>query len=231
MSELNKLKDSNYNPDLIIDVGCSNGGWYDWYSDELPPLDYWGFDPNPEYKLAQEKFLEKYRKRWVHNQNPPEQIFFPVALGAEHETKFMNMSGVHSSFLGDVNGKTWGKRKKVSVETLDSYPWQQYNNILLKLDAQGYEHKILEGAVELLESGKVQFIIMEVSLIEFQKGIPLITDTLVSMKNLGYSMYGILREHYRPLDDRVGQLDVLFVDNRSEFSKDQRWTAKEGGMP
>ncbi len=34
MSELNKLKDSNYNPDLIIDVGCSNGGWYDWYSDE-----------------------------------------------------------------------------------------------------------------------------------------------------------------------------------------------------
>ena len=73
---------------------------------------------------------------------------------------------------------------------------------LVKIDTQGSELLILDGAKEFLKKDP-KYILLECSYIEYNKGCPLIDKTLNYMHEIGY----------RPIDimnNTVNQADVLF---------------------
>jgi FkbM family methyltransferase len=95
---------------------------------------------------------------------------------------------------------------------------------LIKLDLQGAELAALDGATECLRRAKG--VLLEVSFIDFEKGMPVIADVFGYMKARGYAAYDVLGLWHRPLDGAMAQGDVLFVPEASPLRADRRyWSA------
>lgn len=78
---------------------------------------------------------------------------------------------------------------------------------LVKIDTQGSEILVLEGAKEFLKQ-KPRYILLECSVVEYNQNAPLISDVIMYMKTINYKMIDILDLSY--LDDILIQTDILF---------------------
>jgi len=85
---------------------------------------------------------------------------------------------------------------------------------LLKLDVQGAELDVIRGLGRYLS--KVEVILMEISLVEYNKGAPLINAVLNELNGVGFVLYDIVGES-RHLGGRLLQIDGLFVRPNSRF--------------
>jgi FkbM family methyltransferase len=85
---------------------------------------------------------------------------------------------------------------------------------LLKLDVQGAELDVLRGLGRQLST--VEVILMEMSLVDYNEGAPLIDVILGELKEMGFLLYDIVEEH-RHLGGRLFQIDGIFVRPNSRF--------------
>jgi FkbM family methyltransferase len=84
----------------------------------------------------------------------------------------------------------------------------------VKLDVQGAELDVLRGLGYQLSM--VEVILMELSLVDYNKGAPLISTVLSTLNEMGFVLYDIVEEH-RHLGGRLLQVDGLFVRPTSHF--------------
>ena len=82
-------------------------------------------------------------------------------------------------------------------------------NIFVKIDTQGFEKNVIDGA--LLSLSRIQGFIMELSFITLYKGETLFFDMVTYMDTLGYDMWQIIPGFYDKKTQRVLQADVVFV--------------------
>ena len=80
---------------------------------------------------------------------------------------------------------------------------------LLKIDTQGSEMLILEGAKEFLLNKQPKFILLECSVVEYNKGAPSMLEMINYMNRLGYSIYDIFDLSYDSRGNLL-QTDILF---------------------
>jgi FkbM family methyltransferase len=79
---------------------------------------------------------------------------------------------------------------------------------LLKLDVQGAELDVIEGASATLAG--IEVLVVELSLVEYNKGAPLIADMTAALKDRGFLMFDI----YPMSRNRAGtllQVDAIFL--------------------
>lgn len=74
---------------------------------------------------------------------------------------------------------------------------------------QGAELDVLEGSHKSLH--KTEVIVLEVSMFQFMKEAPEFSDVIFYMKEHGFVAYDIVLGLDRPLDNALGQIDVVFV--------------------
>ena len=79
----------------------------------------------------------------------------------------------------------------------------------IKLDVQGAEVDVLQGATRLLAIHPVDFILAELSLIPYNNGAPLAHQVIAHVAELGFGMHDVFEVHY--WEDQLIQLDVLFA--------------------
>jgi hypothetical protein len=82
---------------------------------------------------------------------------------------------------------------------------------LLKLDVQGAEWMVLEGAQDILK--RVKLIFMEVSFNTLYENSLLFSDTVIRMNQLGFNVKGIENISQSLIDGTFLQADVYFVRN------------------
>lgn len=78
---------------------------------------------------------------------------------------------------------------------------------LLKLDVQGAELEVIRGLGRYLSM--VDIILMEMSLVDYNNGAPLIGEVLSEVRQLGFVLFDIVEEHR--FNNRLFQIDGLFV--------------------
>lgn len=93
------------------------------------------------------------------------------------------------------------------------------------MDVQGAELDVLDGALRALENTEV--VTLEVSLFEFMKGAPQFTDVVLYMKKHGFVAFDIIHGWNRPLDNALGQIDVVFVKEKGIFRKDHSYATRD----
>jgi FkbM family methyltransferase len=81
--------------------------------------------------------------------------------------------------------------------------------ILIKIDVQGYEDKVLGGAEETI--GKAKAIIIEVSFRELYEGQALFETIFGLLSEKGFKYMGNLYQLLSPVDGAPLQADALFV--------------------
>jgi FkbM family methyltransferase len=84
----------------------------------------------------------------------------------------------------------------------------------IKLDVQGAELEVLRGAGRYVED--FEAITLEMSLVEYNQGAPLIGAVMAELDAMGFVLYDIVEEH-RYRDGGLLQIDGLFVRADSRF--------------
>jgi hypothetical protein len=98
----------------------------------------------------------------------------------------------------------------------------QYATIdLLKIDAQGYELAILEGASEILP--RIETVLLEVALIEVNEGSPVLHEIISYMQRRNFVALDVLELHRRPTDRALLQMDILFCRDDSRLREDKEF--------
>lgn len=104
------------------------------------------------------------------------------------------------------------QKEMTTLDTLDkqfNFNGDWLNHGLVKIDTQGSELLILDGAYNFLTSKRPRFILLEVSVQEYNKGAPKFNLVIEYMNKLNYTVKDIYDLSY----DGMGQLlqiDILF---------------------
>ena len=102
---------------------------------------------------------------------------------------------------------------EIEVNTLDKIfeEIELNSNILLKLDVQGYEKSVLEGAEKLLSATKLIF--MEVTFNPLYKDQYLFNDMIGFLNERGFNIAGIENISQSLVDGTYLQADAYFIKN------------------
>jgi len=172
--------------DLLLDVGAARGS----FAVKMRADGYRGrvisFEPLSEY-FSQIKKKAEFDGDW--------QVF-NMALGDEDGQKQINVANnlMSSSFLPMMDQHSlaapqsaYVKQQVVKVVRLDSV-WNKFvrseEKVFLKIDAQGFEKKILEGGRDSLE--RVAGMQLELSLVPLYEGEETISSMLKYVEGLGF---------------------------------------------
>ena len=101
----------------------------------------------------------------------------------------------------------------VQMKTLDDYigGLEFKPKVLLKLDVQGYENRVLRGGVQILKW--VDYLLVEVSFRPLYDGQASFNEIYEFLVEAGFSYAGNLDQLLSPLNNSILQADALFVRN------------------
>ena len=203
---------THFGIDLVLDVGANRGQ----FAQELRANGYRGsivsFEPLSSAH-AELVVAAKHDPAWrVHER---------VALGASEGSIIINIAGnsASSSVLDMLDlhreaalGTGYVGKEEVPLRRLDSVapPYMDSGTqTLLKIDVQGFQHQVLEGAAGIIP--RVQAHLCELSLAPLYRGEELWQETTDSLHRLGFTLWSLFPGFVNPRDGRTLQMDGLFV--------------------
>ena len=202
--------------DCVLDVGANRGQ----FAERIRKLGYRGwivsFEPVPEvYRALSRRFEGDDRWRGLQ-----------VALGDRDETRAFHVAGADaqaSSFLefNDAGPARWGEAHEVR-ETMpirarrldeiwdECMPNGDSPRVFLKMDCQGFDVNVIEGAGERLRH--VVAIQSELALEHFYEHMTAFSDAVAAYEELGYDAVGFFPLARRKPDYlRLVEMDCLFM--------------------
>jgi hypothetical protein len=104
------------------------------------------------------------------------------------------------------------KTEEVDLRRLDTIAPEYAtasDRVFLKVDVQGFEYQVLQGATQFLS--KVVGIQMELSLISLYEGDHLLVAMLHEMESRGFGLWSLIPGFVDPSTGRLLQVDGVFV--------------------
>ena len=181
------------NIDCVLDVGA-NSGQYGLF---LRALGYKG------YILSFEPVSSVFYSLLENCEKDEKWFCFNYALGDKNEEKVLNVykSTVFSSFLkaNDYSKNIWHSLERVKPETVKVFRledvWSELTSKLdckkymLKLDTQGFDKFVFDGAHNCLEN--IEVLQSEVSLIPVYEGMLQVYEVLNEFHKVNYFISGM----------------------------------------
>lgn len=209
------IRQLGFHPRTVIDVGVASG---------TPEL-YQAF---PEAYFLLIEPLPHFRPSLIAAINRYDGDYVLAAAGSHAGEAIMNVHTSHlegsSLYKESMGSEMDGYETTVPMVMIDDLVRDRSLNgpYLIKVDTQGAELDALKGAPITLEETEV--VAIEVSLFEFMKGAPQFYDVVSFMKAKGFAAYDIVLGWNRPLDDALGQVDMVFVRENGMFRSDHAYS-------
>jgi FkbM family methyltransferase len=146
-------------------------------------------------------------------------------LGPETKSAVpFHLSGTGSSVLEELTTFEKGQ-VELPMARLDDLHVDLPSPLLMKLDVQGFELEILEGAPEMLK--RTEVILSEVSLLPYNKGAPLMHEVVAYLAEREFLPFDICGEWRRSSDQALAQTDIIFVRKDSQLRAHRKFWASE----
>jgi FkbM family methyltransferase len=197
--------------DLVIDIGANDGG----YGANLRSIGYKG------NIISFEPTSNAYKKLLLNSEKDKSWFIAPrCAVGNFDGFTDINISlnSVSSSIFKMMQthkkacpASVYKAKEKCSVIKLDSFrhDWlKSKKNIFLKIDVQGYEHLILQGAKKFLKN--TRGIQIELSLVPLYEKQRLYLQLINILRKNGFYLWNIVPGFTQPLTGRLLQFDGVF---------------------
>ncbi|MFQ3576366.1 MAG: FkbM family methyltransferase [Cytophagales bacterium] len=182
---LKLLKDLGYQPQSIFDIGANKGGWTANALEYFPNANYYLFEP-------QTFLIDEIKSRFSKN---PNVQFYPYGVGSQRGTmEFTIHDRDDSSNFRMTKDEALARGfKQIQTQVVSVDEFVQEQNLIkpdiLKIDAEGIDLMVIEGAKETLNSHS------EVVMVEVAVMNPLFENTALKVMNkmdsLGFKLFDI----------------------------------------
>jgi FkbM family methyltransferase len=196
--------------ETVLDIGANIGQFAEDIRAALPLAHIYSFEP----------LKDCYDTLVAARKDDTRFTALPYALGEKNEETIIHrsssspssslrtMSQKHKDLYPHTKGST---DEKILVRRLDDVSELKGDikkEILVKIDTQGYEDKVIAGGTEFIKKAKV--LIIETAYVSLYEGQPLFADIYKQVTVLGFSYKGALHQKF---DSNGGVLyeDSLFV--------------------
>jgi len=202
----------HYNINSLLDIGANNGG----YAKSMRKLGYRGkiisFEPLKSAFLDLKKASSK-DKSWIVNN---------YAIGNEDKNGVINVAGnsfsssileMLPSHLNSAPQSKYVAQEEIEIKKIDSIInefCKKEDNVMLKIDTQGFEKNVIEGANESLKNIKI--IQLEMSIIQLYESEMLYMDMINHLDKKGFQLFSLENGFSDPTTGRLLQVDGIFVN-------------------
>lgn len=204
---LARLRDLGFAPDLVVDVGAYQGDWTLMAMPIFPQADFVMAEAQPTKAAA----LEAVRAR------APHRISVAMGLlGAARQQNVCFFAAETGSSIYEENTAFAREEIRLPMSTLDDVLAERPGmRVLVKLDVQGAELDVLDGATCTL--ARTEALLLEVSLVEYNRGAPRLSEVVARLKQLGFVAFDIV--DLRRVGGVLAQADIVFVAENSRLAK------------
>lgn len=206
---LNKIKLMGIKPKVFIDVGANRGRFTRTVNYIFPDIKIIAFEP-----------LKNCYQELIHLQESiPNLKCYNVALANDNGTSIIyhNNYDFSSSILKmtSVHKKAYPYTDKETKETINLAKMDDIiklddleGQVFMKIDVQGYEKHVLEGAVKSL--GKIDYILCELSFVNLYENQVLFDEIFQFLLQKDFRFLGPLSTNFNKETGLILQIDALF---------------------
>lgn len=174
----------DFSPEVILDVGANEGETALRLSDSFPSAKVHAFEP----------VSATFSKLQARVRNRREIHAHQLAIGAAEGKAAISLQA-HSTLnsLRAPGDTSQGPEESATLTTLDRFcSVHRIPRIhILKTDTEGHEMEVLEGASRLLESGMVDFILVEVAFVPTDRRFVPLNEVAGRLQPFGFGLIGL----------------------------------------
>ncbi len=207
---VSSLAKQGLNPKTVIDIGANVGQFAIAAANLFENVQVYAFEPVPETNQQLNQNIAKYSNITTYGfalGNEAVEVEFNVNIHSQSSSILPRASAHIEAFPSEIEMR----KIMVKVKTLDQAlaDVELSAPTLLKIDAQGYEEKIIRGATQTLK--KVDFVLLEGSFKQLYEGEMLFCDILKLLNAQGFGFSRPVGWLQDPRTGEVLQMDALFV--------------------
>lgn len=202
-----------YQIKTIFDIGANTGEWAAEIAGHFPDCQIYAFEPLASCFDALRKKAAGIQKISAYN----------FALGAGAGTEVMHRSeyAASSSLLpmSNLHKEAFPFTKdhfaeEIEIKTLDGFVSNQDidDNILIKIDVQGYELEVINGGIDFIPRARV--LLLETSFYPLYEGQPLFADVYEKLTGMGFDYMGEFESIKNPRNGAVLQGNSIFINRK-----------------
>lgn len=204
------VKKNNINK--IIDVGANIGQYAIGMREAGFVGEIISFEPLYDVFLKLKNNAEKERKWQVYN----------YAIGREDGDAVINIAknsisssinNMQEAHLKAAPGSLYIGKEKILIKKLDSLFDSFYENndrVMLKIDTQGFEKNVIDGAEKSLD--KIVLLQLEMSLISLYENEMLFSEMLEYLKERNFQLMYLENGFYDERNGQLLQVDGIFIN-------------------
>ena len=185
---LNKLKDSGLQPKVIYDVGACVLHWTDRVRDIWPDAEVIAFEAADVHEFLYQEAGVRYHIGVLSSESDKEVDFYQNNEAPGGNSYYRENPEIQPAASHLYADKYVRKLKTITLDDvakLKDFPPPD----LIKMDVQGAEFDVLRGAEETIKTAK--HIILELQVVEYNKGAPLKDTVIAYMDSIGYDCLGM----------------------------------------
>lgn len=190
----------------VFDVGANVGQTAQHYHYRFPDAEIYAFEP------VENTFRELQRSAAGHPRIHPEQC----GMGAEPGEAVINV-GSQNTNSSILHAQPDGKPETIRIDSITHFAGER--NIasidFLKLDTEGYELHVLEGARPMLQQGRISFIYVECEPFASNRNFVTLSSIGDFLVPLGYALFGIYDQtHFWEGKRSIHYFNAVFICER-----------------
>lgn len=205
---------NHYAIDTLLDIGANTGQY-------VKKMRKWGFSSEIH---AFEPLNDAFRQLKKKAANDAHLHVHHFALGNECMKSTINISGnsysssilpILPNHVKSAPDSAYIAQQEIEVKRLDDI----FNTlvagnsrVMLKIDTQGYEKNVLEGAAQSLKH--IAIVQLEMSLVPLYENGLLCLEMVQYMENKGFQLFSLENGHYDRKTGQQLQVDGIFVNSR-----------------
>jgi FkbM family methyltransferase len=197
----------------VIDVGANVGQFAKVVRQAMPNVQIISFEPIPkDFELLKSKFTDDSKFLAINKAVGNENGAVSIAVNDFSPTSSILPTTQLQKDFYPITGEV--QKIEVPIITLDEFSKENeiLGNILLKIDVQGFEDKVILGAKNFLS--KVVVVYVECSFKEFYEGQPLFHEIYQLMVENGFEFRGVGDQLNAGKTSEPTQVDAVFVNKK-----------------